>query len=203
MTRIHRIWGWALFCLLLSISPAMVYGQPFQCAAFSAVPPTVRAEGLAELMGDVILDCAGGTGASGSANFTIFLNTAVSSNILGGDTTEAILLIDEPSAGSQSLGVNAFQGIRLGSNAITWIGIPVVQPAAGNHRIFRFTNIRADATALSSGNPGIPATVQSLVSVAGSISIPISNPAQIVAFVQSGYSFSATPAYFKRWLHTA
>ena len=177
----------------------MVHGQAFQCAANAAVPPTIRSEGLAELVGDVVLDCTGGTGASGFVNFTMFLNTSVTSNILGGDTTEAVLLIDEPSAGSQSLGVNAFQGIRAASNSIIWTGIPIVPPGTGNHRIFRFTNIRVNATALTS-TPGIPATVQSLLSVAGATSVPINNPAQTVAFVQSSHNFSATPAYFKRWL---
>jgi hypothetical protein len=197
MRRIHKVWGWAVLCLVLASAPAAVWGQTFQCTANAAVPPTVGSEGLAELVGDLILICTGG-GASGTGNFQVFLNTSVTSNILGGDTTEALLLIDEPSPGSQSLGINVFQGIRISGNSIAWTNVPIVPPGGG-FRTYRFSNIRVDAT-LPTPTPGTPATVLSLLSGSGSVLIPINNPTQVVAFVQPGINFSVTPAYFKRWL---
>ena len=53
------------FCL---ISTALCQAQsiPFmQCIANSGVPPTIRAEGLAELAGDIVIICSGGTPAGG------------------------------------------------------------------------------------------------------------------------------------------
>ena len=82
-----------------------------QCVANAGVPPTVRAEGLTELVGDVTLNCTGGlptqVGATVPAsNVTIFLNTNVTSRILStsqGTWSEAILMIDEPHSPSNPL----------------------------------------------------------------------------------------------------
>jgi hypothetical protein len=62
-------------------------GQAFTCGFTNgAITPTLRAEGYTEQMGDMILICSGGpptasnTGvAIPTANFTIFLNTTVTS----------------------------------------------------------------------------------------------------------------------------
>jgi len=75
-----------------------------QCVANAGVPPTIRAEGLTELVGDVTLNCTGGIptqlGAQiPASNVTVFLNTNITSRILSttnGTWSEAILLIDEP-----------------------------------------------------------------------------------------------------------
>jgi hypothetical protein len=63
-----------------------------QCAASVAVPPTLRSEGLTELVGDIVLTCTGGpTPGSGTigastpiptANFTVSFGTNVTSRLL-------------------------------------------------------------------------------------------------------------------------
>jgi hypothetical protein len=78
------------------------------CTTF-AVPPNVRAEGIAELVGDVVLSCQGGVPAGPGvpippAQITASLNTNITSRVVNptGATTngsEALLLIDEPFAG--------------------------------------------------------------------------------------------------------
>src|SRR6185503_13477880 len=40
--------------------PANAQAQTFQCSNVSGVPPIVRAEGFAEPIGNLILDCTGG-----------------------------------------------------------------------------------------------------------------------------------------------
>jgi hypothetical protein len=77
----------------------------FVCQATAGNPNIVRSEGVAELVGDLVLNCTGGTV---TANLTpiplstvqVSLNTNVTSRLTGagaGDfTTEAILAIDEP-----------------------------------------------------------------------------------------------------------
>src|SRR5438045_9709703 len=79
-----------------------------QCIANAGVPPTVRSEGLTELVGDIVLNCQGGTPTPvgffiPQANITIFLNTQVTSRLLNSSNqSEAILSIDEPTAAQTS-----------------------------------------------------------------------------------------------------
>src|SRR5512146_2857552 len=49
----------ALVALLAGFT-ASASAQAFQCTNSTGVPPVVRAEGYAELMGDLVLDCTGG-----------------------------------------------------------------------------------------------------------------------------------------------
>jgi len=74
----------------------------FNCTANAGNPTIVRAEGLTELVGDMLLNCNGGTPTLLGANIplsnvTVFLNTNVTSRIIGaGGLSEATLMIDEP-----------------------------------------------------------------------------------------------------------
>jgi len=76
--------------------------QPaFNCTANAGNPTIVRAEGLTELVGDMLLNCNGGTPTLAGAqiplsNVTIFLNTNITSRLVSGNISEATLMIDEP-----------------------------------------------------------------------------------------------------------
>jgi hypothetical protein len=88
--------------------------QPVVCNTSVSVTPIVRAEGLAELVGDLVLYCTGGSPttpghAVPQVNITVFLNTNITSKVLGtqlasfgnGQTSgldEALLIIDEPNS---------------------------------------------------------------------------------------------------------
>ncbi|MBS1877474.1 MAG: hypothetical protein JSU00_29955 [Acidobacteria bacterium] len=72
-----------------------------QCTLGAAVTPTVRVEGLAELMGDIVITCTGGTPtASGqnapTADIVITLNANVTSRVTSSNFSEAVLIIDDP-----------------------------------------------------------------------------------------------------------
>ncbi len=107
----------ALFAGLASaqIQNSNASAGPFQCSASVAVPPVLRAEGLTELVGDIVLTCQGGTVvapgtplATNTANVTVSFGTNVTSRLLtnsfstttnpleAANTNEALLLIDEP-----------------------------------------------------------------------------------------------------------
>jgi len=78
----------------------------FSCVGNAGVPPIVRAEGLAELVGDLVLNCSGGTPTLAGqpvpqANVQIFLNTNVTSRLLSDPWSEALLMIDEPGESAQ------------------------------------------------------------------------------------------------------
>jgi hypothetical protein len=101
-----------------------------------AVPPTLRAEGLTELIGDIVINCTGGvTPTLGqplpTANFTVSLGANVTSRLLSyasvnpssvtaANTSEALLLIDEPGSGLTmgQYGVPASVAGGYGPNAI-------------------------------------------------------------------------------------
>ena len=81
--------------------------QPFQCTADAGVPPIVRVEGFTELVGDILLNCTGGTPTQpGSAvppvNITVSLNTNITSRLLAANLyDEALLIVDDPHSAVQ------------------------------------------------------------------------------------------------------
>jgi len=89
-------------------------------------------------------------------------------------------------------GYNVFQGLVNG-NSVTWFGIPVLPPVStGTSRVFRFTNIRANATTLSGGSAAGATPVVASIATSNSSTLPITQPTPTVGFVQSGLSTSAT-----------
>jgi hypothetical protein len=201
---------------------------PLQCSATVAVPPQLRAEGMTELIGDIVLTCTGGSAltpgtAVPTANITVSLGTNVTSRLIGtGNASEALLLVDEPGSAiggagtlltqsvcsSPTLGAgpggcalavpavggtvatNVFQGVVSG-NQVIFNGIPILPPvSAGQGRVFRITNVRANVAGLGGG--GLAGTTQLLasVSISGSTSLPVNNPVLIAGFIQSGLSVS-------------
>ena len=99
----------ALALVTLTMAVASAQQVPaFQCVANAGVPPIVRAEGIAELVGDVVLNCNNGTPtATGLAipqvNVQVFLNTNITSKIDGDNFSEALLMIDEPTPTEQKV----------------------------------------------------------------------------------------------------
>lgn len=101
------LFAFAVVAVLLVASAPTAHAQflpnTFTCIANAGVPPIVRAEGITELVGDLLLNCTGGTPTpAGQAiplsNVTIFLNTNITSRIVGpvSQGSEALILIDEP-----------------------------------------------------------------------------------------------------------
>lgn len=130
-----RKWFYAL-ALVAAIAvmtvPASAQAVPFSCTSQAAVTPTVRVEGYTELVGDLLLQCTGGTPtAAGQAvspvNITIVLNTNITSKITAsasaGAFDEALLIIDEPN----TPGVNSNRQIlNCGAS-----GAPDSNPSSG------------------------------------------------------------------------
>ena len=95
----------AIIAMVGSVASAQVTA-PFQCSAGLAVPTTVRAEGVAEIMGDFVMQCTGGTPTALGApvpqvNFSIWLNVNITSKLMSGNYSEAILAIDDPMPNEQ------------------------------------------------------------------------------------------------------
>jgi hypothetical protein len=203
---------------LIPTASAQVTPGAMTCSSAAAVPPALRAEGLTELVGDIVLNCTGGTPlAAGTdpipttslANVTVFLNTNVTSR----SGIEPVLLIDEPGSGltgappvavfcTDTAGIhgsgnancpvdsNAFKG-NVSGNSVTWLGVPINPPGTAGVRVFRISNVRANANLVPPGNPG---QVLALISISGATSVPINPAQQIVGLVQDGVSFSVGTA---------
>lgn len=194
----------ALLALIAMLSvPAAAQNQAFTCVNNAGVPPTVRAEGITELVGDLVLNCSGTVGivpAGGIvANVQIFLNTNVTSRITDttSSTLEALLMLNEDPN-------TAIQGQLAGANSVVWLGVPVLG-AGSTSSIIRITNVRANASGVTSINPSlpsslIPAQIVAFISITGSTSVPVNNPQQIVAFAQQGLVSSVTAANYKQCL---
>jgi hypothetical protein len=90
---------------LFTYIPSPGFGA-LACVSNAGVPPLVRAEGLSELVGDLVLNCKGGTPTAAGqpvprANIQIFLNTNITSRLTNDPWSETLLMIDEPSAAAQ------------------------------------------------------------------------------------------------------
>jgi len=101
-----RKWILALTVLALFAGLASAQSNLITCSPGTTGIPQLRGEGLTEEVGDIIIQCAGGTllpagSVIPTANFVIYLNGTVTSRLLGSSNSlpqasEAVLMIDEP-----------------------------------------------------------------------------------------------------------
>jgi len=98
------IFALAVVVLLAGFSiPASAQTGSVNCNNGGATPPLVRAEGLTELMGDLVLTCSGGPNGTPAnqvvpqVNITLILSVTITSKLTaGGLFNESLLIIDEP-----------------------------------------------------------------------------------------------------------
>jgi hypothetical protein len=206
--------AFAVVALLSSFAaPAFAQtGPAITCGATAGVPPVIRSEGVAELVGDVVLNCTGGVATPGKINVQIFLNSFVTSKLLSDGYSDALLLVGEPSGAAVSVcpvgsdcstgAYNAFRGqlqnLQTSSSGVTgytsivWTGIPFTPPGSGTVAL-RITNVRGDAlSAPPAGGQFIPQTIQEFIAINGVSGVAI-NPSQLtVAYLQPGVLLGAT-----------
>ena len=217
--RFHQILGVALVLMAFKAVPlaAQVAAQgPLTCNVL-AVPAQLRAEGLTELIGDIVLTCSGGTPTpAGSsipqANISVYLNTNVTSRILSNGGSEALLLLDEPGspanpvqelcpnltgcvvAGNGGSG-EPFNGSTSRPNVFQGVVSAnsvtfqgvPVEAPGAGSRTYRLTNIRANASGVAAN---AAAQIIANVSVSGSTSLPLANPQRIVGAVMPSLSYA-------------
>jgi len=107
---------WILALAGLSLFAGLASAQntnALTCSVSNSVTPVLRAEGLTELTGDIVIVCTGGVPLANGAqipqvNIQIFLNGPVTSRLLGNggvtNSSEALLLVDEPGSGLPNYG---------------------------------------------------------------------------------------------------
>jgi len=126
----------ALALLLGAVGTASAQSQALTCNA-SAVPTQDRSQGEAEPVGDVLLQCTGGTPTAVNSNdplvnFQVFLNAAVTSRLVTASTgaSEALLIVDDNTGIQNFCALPPCQNIGGGSI----VGSPYVLP--GNKNVF-------------------------------------------------------------------
>lgn len=206
----------AFWCAILS--GVAIFGQPpvpaVQCTLNAPATPVVRIEGITELVGDLLLQCSGGTPTPLGqpvplTSVQLSLNTAVTSRLLPGGFADALLLIDEPGSkqnpfekgcfllgGCPVLGTgngattytagnpNIYLGTVLG-NSVLWEGVPIDPPGAQGKRMVRVTNVRANANQLGMTSPLTPQQIMASFTIGGPFSV-IGNQPFPVATAQPG-----------------
>jgi hypothetical protein len=98
--------AFVVVALMLGTVASAQVTPPVTCNT-TAQPLTARAEGLAEQVGDTIIQCTGGAIPTlGSilpqVNISISLSTNITSRLLADPITEALLFIDDPQPGAQN-----------------------------------------------------------------------------------------------------
>ena len=170
-------------------------GASSQTCTASSAPPLVRAEGIAERLGDIVLQCTLPTvrlteerspveqSAYLSVNVAVSLNTNVTNNRdfgQGSGVTDAILVVNENNA--QTPNVESVlggpdrrfplpqYGVLTASSRLQWDGVLFPIPGVSKFPIttvLRLVGIRGNMSLLGS-NP-----VTAFVSISGQVSIPV------------------------------
>ena len=159
------------------------------CAAFAQVPNpvvrcqvtttpvSVRAEGLTEPLGDVVVQCSAIPDAAFTGNITLYLPVPITNRVdAAGMTQEGLLSVDLGS-GFVPTGV---PGLISGSS-ITFSGINYKVPSIGKVGL-RIAGVRAAVNRL-----GVPATGPAQVIASLSTSLPIDQSQLVVAYSQRGF----------------
>jgi uncharacterized protein (TIGR03437 family) len=169
-----------LFLVTFSIGATYAQTPPAtgRCAV-TAVPNQVRAEGITERLGDILLQCTGSTpGALLSGNLQIFLPIAVTNRLDSGSTnlTHDVALSVDYGSGFVPTG----QAGVVSANSISFNGINLTIPPSGNLGL-RISNLRG---AVFQAGPVVPAGLRA--SLSSSLFLLVDQPQPVIAYPQVG-----------------
>jgi len=192
-------WIFVLLVVAAFLGAPAAYGQvAMNCTASVPVQASIRAEGLTELVGDIIITCTGGTPvASGpypTITLNIYMSALVTSRVLVSATPpllETLLLIDDPAPASQVPCVaatcnntdNVHQGRLPQFNSVSFSGIPINPPGPNAQRTVRVKNLRVNASLQPTGSQVIASLI-----LTGTNVNPLNSAQQVVANVRQALS---------------
>jgi len=170
----HVIFLLAVLTLLISNTYAQSPASAGQCAV-SSVPPQVRAEGLTERLGTVVLQCSGYSPAAViSGNLSLFFPVSVTNRVdANNNALDAVLSLNTGSGFVPT----SIPG-NINGREITFQGLSVTVPASGQFSL-QVSSVRGAAYQFGlSGPQSIDASISS--------PFPINQSQIVVAYAQTG-----------------
>jgi len=155
------------YILLVQVSLFAAFAQttssPIHCQT-SSTPVQVRAEGLTERLGDILLQCSSSNpGTVFNANLTVFLPVNITNRVDASNIThDAVVLVDLGSGPIPTPVAGQVSG-----SSVAFIGISYTVPASGMFNI-RISNLRAAMNQLgyTSANPvAVSASLSSTLAI--------------------------------------
>ena len=133
------------FLPVVLLATGMVYGQvsfPVQCSVQTAAPPFVRAEGLSELVTDLVFTCRGGVSTPigqpvPNMNLQVFFNANFTSRLLAGTWSDALLMMEEPGSAGNPVQLVCPASTGICGTTGTGTGVGVYDGASGRSNIFQ------------------------------------------------------------------
>ncbi|HZU26221.1 MAG TPA: IPT/TIG domain-containing protein, partial [Bryobacteraceae bacterium] len=180
----------------------MAQQSPALSCTTRSQPPLVRFEGLAERVGDVVFDCAGGTpNGQVMLNFALFLNVNFANRIDAANHTDIAITAD---TGEGPVTMSA-PAVLVNAREVTVDGVAVPFSSKGTVQI-RIANIRGNASQVnplqpfinvtaSIGGSTVLAITNSTAEVAQAVTGLYSSEAGTVACNQAGSAPAATPSF--------
>jgi uncharacterized protein (TIGR03437 family) len=171
---------------LISSAFDLANAQTILTCNSTSVPPIVHAEGIAERIGDIVLNCSGGMPAAQvTGNLSIFLTVNITNRVAGSNVTDVAFMID---SGSGPRPVNV-PGTLTGLSSLVFNGVSFTLSPTGS-AILRIANIRADANQLT---PLANNSIQAFIGFNSSTLISLTGTQLAVAKPQPGLygSFSS------------
>ncbi len=169
----------ALYVCLLPLSICAAFAQTpssTRCQV-STSPVPVRAEGLTERLGDIVLQCSGSNpGTVFSGNFTLYFPVSVTNRVDANNMTRDAVVSVDLGSGFVPTGVAG----QVSGNSISFNGISYTVPAGGNVNL-RISNIRAAMNQL-----GYTSAVPAQITASLSSSLPVDQSQLILAYSQAG-----------------
>ena len=163
--------------VVVSLFPAFTQAQtPLTCTV-SATPSTVRIEGLAEKMGDIVLGCSGGTpGTAVTGNLSISLTVPITNRLISGTAGDIVVTVN---SGSGPVAV-PFTAQLTSPQTVSLNGISFTTPPSGPVTL-RINNLRGNATSMATGQ-----VIVASLALNGFSTVALSNNNTIVAVPQPG-----------------
>jgi uncharacterized protein (TIGR03437 family) len=132
--------------VLFSIGIARPQSQVVTCATLAVNPP-LHAEGITEVVGDILISCSGGNpGTTMSLNLTVFLNVGVTNRVSAAGSTDVLLTVDSGSGPTPA----SVPAVLQGSNGVSFNGFSFTVPPSGQVNL-RVSNLRGNASQRGAG----------------------------------------------------
>ena len=136
------------------------------------MPHKVRAAGVTEQMGDIVLQCSGSyPGATLSGNLTVFLPVNITNRVDSNNLTQDAILLVDYGTGFAPSGIPG----KVSNQNIAFNGLNLTVPPSGNINL-KITNLRANASQLGMSAPSKIAASISFTAVLNQATVVVAYP---------------------------